>query len=305
MPAAEAAQGAPLASIFHNPSILAKAVAGLLLAGYLVSLADGLLAYLALVPGRTVPFAWNLVTYSFVTDSIVELISSLLGWLLLSKVVEPVYGAKGLLTFMLAVALATGMMTFVTAFIVYVATRSPHVLYRNLCGFHGVLAGLLVTLKQIMPDQELALFGVIKFRGRHLPGLYVLLTTVLGLLSDPLGVLPFVLYGTYFSWLYLRFFHRNPETNLRGDPSQDFRLASFFPEQVQPAVDKVAGMFPSPKLGAVQPRQLGHVLGGTSLTGGDDHDAARRRERGARALEERIKKQKDVDLENPGGHDAT
>ena len=105
----------------------------------------------------------------------------------------------------------------------------------------------------------------------------MLLTIPVGLLSSPLGVLPFVLYGTYTSWFYLRFLQYNTETKLRGDPSQDFNFASFFPSPLQPFVDRAVGVLWSPKFGVAQAQPKGHTLGGSSLMGSDDHDAARRR----------------------------
>lgn len=303
---AASAEGPSVISIFQNTSILSKVVAGTLVIGYLIpitGLFPSALGYLALVPGRTLPCAWNLLTYALVTPSFVELITSLLGWLILCKVVEPVYGGRGLLVLILFLVFATGILTFITVFIIYVATRSAPVLYSELSGFHGVLAGMLVAVKQIMPDQELALFGLFKFRGRHLPGLYLLITTPIGFLSRPLEVLPFVFYGAYTTWFYLRFLQYNNETKLRGDPSQDFSFASFFPTTMQPFVDKAVGVFWTPKFGLAREQPSGHVLGGSSLTGSDDHDAARRRERGARALEERIKKQKEIDIENQQGQE--
>ena len=36
--------------------------------------------------------------------------------------------------------------------------------YREIAGFEGVLAGCLVALKQIMPDNELVLLKFIRFR---------------------------------------------------------------------------------------------------------------------------------------------
>lgn len=110
---------------------------------------------------RTLPWAWNLFTYALVTPNLVEvrgtktarqvrscfnlrhpttvlisgicgvffqLLTSLLGWLILCKVVEPVYGTKGLVLFIVFDALATGFLTFVTVFIIYVATRSAPLL---------------------------------------------------------------------------------------------------------------------------------------------------------------------------------
>ena len=41
---------------------------------------------------------------------------------------------------------------------------------------------------------------------------------------------PFVIFGTYFGWLYLRFFQRKGESV--GDLNEMFGFESFFPELV-------------------------------------------------------------------------
>lgn len=81
----------------------------------------------------------------------------------------------------------------------------------------------------------------------------------------------------------------------RGDLSEEFRLASFFPQPLQPPVDRIAGAVTRlTGLGAAstaaQQQQAGsyYGLGGAVLPGSDAGDAARRRERGAKALEERL-----------------
>lgn len=48
--------------------------------------------------------------------------------------------------------------------------------YSEFNGFHGILAGLLVAVKQIMPDHEVILAGLFKLKARvraqhkHQPG---------------------------------------------------------------------------------------------------------------------------------------
>lgn len=81
----------------------------------------------------------------------------------------------------------------------------------------------------------------------------------------------------------------------RGDLSEEFRLASFFPQPLQPPIDRAAGAVTRlTGLGAAsavsQQQQAGsyYGLGGATLPGSDAGDAARRRERGAKALEERL-----------------
>lgn len=42
--------------------------------------------------------------------------------------------------------------------------------------------------------------------------------------------LPTIIFGTYISWIYLRYWQRKPEAKLKGDPSDDFAFSTFFPE---------------------------------------------------------------------------
>lgn len=38
--------------------------------------------------------------------------------------------------------------------------------YSEICGFQGVFAGLVVGLKQIMPENDVTLVGYVKFRAK-------------------------------------------------------------------------------------------------------------------------------------------
>lgn len=46
---------------------------------------------------------------------------------------------------------------------------------------------------------------------------------------EAVSYLPFVIFGTYGGWLYLRYLLRNTETNLNGDPKDEFAFSTFFP----------------------------------------------------------------------------
>ncbi|KAH9288500.1 hypothetical protein KI387_032617 [Taxus chinensis] len=163
--------------------------------------------------------------------------------------------------------------------------------YTPLYGFHGVLSGFLVGVKQIMPDQEMTVLLVIKLRAQWLPSLLVLVSIIVSILTtESTTYLPFILFGTYGSWLYLRYIQRNPETNLKGDPSDEFAFSTFFPEIMRPVVDAIALIFDKILCGGSQSSSEGdgQVAGGVPLPGSDPIEASRRRERGARALEERL-----------------
>ncbi|RWW68216.1 hypothetical protein BHE74_00024276 [Ensete ventricosum] len=78
--------------------------------------------------------------------------------------------------FIIVVNLFTSICVFVTAIALYYFTRQESYLYTPFSGFHGVLSGFLVGIKQILPDQELSLF-VLKIKAK----VYICLCNLSGL----------------------------------------------------------------------------------------------------------------------------
>ena len=67
-----------------------------------------------------------------------------------------------------------------------------------------------------------------------LPSLFILLSTVLCVVAKQcVAYLPFILFGTYSSWTYLRFYQLKSDGSLKGDPSDEFAFTTFFPELLQ------------------------------------------------------------------------
>src|SRR4051794_15327028 len=67
---------------------------------------------------------------------------------------------------------------------------------------------------------------------QHVPMVTVWLTLLLwlfGRLPSP-GTFPMVLFGTFYSWLYLRFLALDAETGAVGDLRAEMALASFVPD---------------------------------------------------------------------------
>lgn len=273
---------------------LSKAIVAMLVVSCLVTyiFPSSSMDYLALRPAKTIPFAWNLLTAGFTERYPVTLAFDALALLYIGGVLEPIWGSKEFFVFILAVNLCTAFSTFFLYYVLFFVTQREEFLYSPICGFHGVVAGMLVGVKQLLPEQEITAFVVLKFRAKWVPSLFVVLAAV-GCVAAGRAVqyLPFVVFGTYSGWLYLRFFQRKPEANLKGDPSDEFAFATFFPELVQPFVSVVATIcgrvFCAGRRAAGGDEEDG-LAAGKPLPGSDPVDANRRRERGARALEERL-----------------
>lgn len=268
---------------------LCKGLAVVLIGGHIViQVLPQAIQYLALIPARTIPFAWNLITAGYIEQSIHGVVLSTIGLLFIGKLLEPVWGSREFFKFIFVVNFLTSVCVFITAITLYYITTQENYLYDPLSGFHGILSGFLVGIKQIIPDQE---FPLIKIKAKWLPSLSVLLSiAVCFLASESATILPTLIFGTYTSWIYLRYWQRKPETKLKGDPSDDFAFSTFFPDFLRPVIDPIASLFHRMLCGRSEASNnaQGYTVGGAPLPGSDPIEASRRRERGARALEERL-----------------
>jgi hypothetical protein len=202
---------------------------------------------------------------------------------------EPFWGSREFLKFIVFVNVFACTNTFVLAIFLYFVTRQGDYLYAPISGFHGVLAGFLVAVKQINPEQEIP--PLLQLRAKWSPSLFVAFAILSSLFAaKPIQFVPFIVYGTYGAWLYLRYFQRKPEAGLKGDSSAEFAFATFFPQPMQPFVSPVSAI--CEKIFCRQRSQVSDEAPGVELgkplPGSDAMEASRRRERGARALEERL-----------------
>ncbi|KAJ9175587.1 hypothetical protein P3X46_014129 [Hevea brasiliensis] len=277
------------ASFFSGFTRLCKGLAVVLVAGHIVvQILPSAVSYLALIPAKTIPFAWNLLTAGYIEQSLYGLVVSTLCVLVMGKLLEPVWGSKEFLKFIFIVNFLTSVCVFITTIALYYITRQENYLYMPISGFQGVLSGFLVGMKQIIPDQELSL---LRIKTKWLPSIALLLATAVSFFTpDSTTYLPTIIFGTYVSWIYLRYLQRKPEAKLRGDPNDDFAFSTFFPDYFRPVIDPIASIFHRMLCGRSETstEAHGYTLGGAPLPGSDPIEASRRRERGARALEERL-----------------
>ncbi|KAH0854743.1 hypothetical protein HID58_044826 [Brassica napus] len=241
-----------ITSMFTNFTKLCKGLALVLVVGHLlVQFVPATVPYLALIPAS-----------GYFELSVHGVVISTVSLLFMGKFLEPVWGSKEFLKFIFVIL--------------------------PFAGFHGVLAGLLVGIKQIIPDQEVLL---VKIKAKWLPSITLVLSIASSFFTlNSAAYLPTLIFGTYMGWLYLRYFQRRTETKLRGDPSDDFAFSTFFPELLRPIIDPIASIFHRMLCGRsnATSEDHGYTTSGAPLPGSDSAEASRRRERGARALEERL-----------------
>ncbi|KNA15132.1 hypothetical protein SOVF_101070, partial [Spinacia oleracea] len=103
---------------------LCKGLAVVLVGGHIVvQLLPLAVTYLALIPARTIPFAWNLLTAGYIEQTTYGAAISIFALLFIGKLLEPIWGSKEFVKFILVVNFLTYVCVFITAIAFYYATR--------------------------------------------------------------------------------------------------------------------------------------------------------------------------------------
>eukprot|EP00899_Mesostigma_viride_P006792 jgi/Mesvir1/16113/Mv08399-RA.1 len=278
---------APQRNPLQSFTRLTKGLSALLCIGFVAGqVIPGSDMYLALVPGKTIPCVWNLVSSGYFEQHFLSLVVNCVALLVLGRVLEPLWGSRALLKFIVIVNVSMASATFAVMTFMFFLTRHEMFIYGKFSGFHGVVAGMLVGLKQLMPEHEITLLFALKLRMKNVPSLFMVASVIIAMAGGASTGLPFIFFGAYFAWLYLRFFQTR-DNNVQGDRSEEFAFYTFFPEFLHPFMSKVGTVSFNLCCGMMNSRKntLSHTL---PLTGVESREAARRRERGVRVLEERL-----------------
>eukprot|EP01135_Chromosphaera_perkinsii_P005983 Nk52_evm12s376 gene=Nk52_evmTU12s376 len=285
-------------------SPFSRGVCGVLVLFYLLSFSSTLYGLLTLTPVNVLPpsfFIWTLVTAGFLETRFYNVIVDLFAMAAMSSFVEPVWGWKEFLRYLLLVDVATNLACAVFVVIRYAITSQEDYLFRSYDGMYGIVAGFAVILRQLLPEFKIMIFGVVPLRAKFAP----LFMLIFSLSKSALGLaaftnFPVTCFGLYVAWFYLRFYQKRE--GVRGDMSETFSFVSFFPEFIQPFLAPLATsahnlsikLKITPKL---QYDSDGIIIGGvlkssssksSRLVGTDVEDAERRKQRALKALDERL-----------------
>jgi len=286
-----------LQNIPQLSKILAISLVGLYLFGLLV---PGSIEVFALIPGYTIPphfYIWNIITSGYFEISLLNAAISCIGVIAFGRYLEPIWGPKEYIRFITIINACCGLATFVLMFILFFILRSDTLWFDSrLCGFSGVISGFTVALKQLVPDQEIKLLFAFHIRAKHLATILLLMNCGIFLLGLPSSEsFSFTVFGVIFSWIYLRFFQ--VKAGIVGDMSEQFSLASFFPEPVQPIV-KVISKITFNVLRACN--CCNHLTlvpsDSSSIYTTDSMDSERRKARALRTLDQRIQLAQDFHM---------
>ncbi|XP_053809976.1 transmembrane protein 115 [Vidua macroura] len=282
-------------------SVVVKSLSAAAVLLYLLSFGLDTAYGLGVTPGYLLPpnfWVWTLLTHGLVEERAWGLAASLATLGTAGRLLEPLWGALELLVFFAVVNISVGLLAALAYFLTYVASFHLHYLFAvRIHGGLGFLGGVLVALKQTMGDSTV--LKVPQVRMKAVPMLLLLLLALLRLAAlVESNVLASYGFGLLSSWVYLRFYQRHSRG--RGDMSDHFAFATFFPEILQPVVGLVANLVHSVlvKVRLCRKTVKRYDVGAPSsitisLPGTDPQDAERRRQLALKALNERLKRVED------------
>jgi hypothetical protein len=191
-------------------------------------------------------------------------------------------GAKEYARFLAVCTACVGAAAFVSMLFLYYGQRDEKILYEPICGFQGLVASLLIAVRQLMPDAPVNFRGLRTLRCRHLPAIHLAaMTAVAAMQGRYLEKFGFTFFGLYGAWAYLRYYQPRPDGGGHGDASSEhMEFISFFPAFTAPVLGPFAD--------GVHACCVVNAGNKPGVTTRDAEEAKRRRERGAKALAERL-----------------
>lgn len=238
-----------MADLLHHLPLTSKAGVGTLVVLHvLFRAAPATVTHIfCLIPSNTFGgMVWNVVTSAFVERSPVGLAISASAFALYGHVFQPRWGLKEAVRFVLVCATSSALASCFALMVMYMATRAEQLLFVELSGFSGVVAGISVAIHQAAHSeaQRADVPNWLVGESRKVAMLYLLVHAAWCLLAGRVVDILLAMHGLLCGWIYLRFYQPH-ESELgpsmaAGDASEAFAFASMFFSSLQPAVDSVS-----------------------------------------------------------------
>ncbi|EON67974.1 hypothetical protein W97_07120 [Coniosporium apollinis CBS 100218] len=217
-----------------------------------ISKGDGA-PYLAIVPRQSIVYPWVCLTAALVEQNIFGLLITGATVFYGGRYLERAWGSSEFAKFILFVAMIPNILSWVLYYLFFALSGSDRALNTTISGGIQLQAAFLVAFKQLVPEHTVAIAkGFIRMRVKHFPAIFLLGNTVSGLVFGTETALFLAWFGFFTSWIYLRFYRTSPSLSstatgesgtVKGDASDTFSFAHFFPDPVQtvlaPVADKV------------------------------------------------------------------
>ena len=143
-----------------------------------------------LVPGEAIKGSlWTLITCNFIETSVFALALDIASILVLLRLAEPAFGTPELCKLIALAATASGSACFLAQYAVFLVTRRGSGLFVERCSFAGILGALTICTSAVYQADALPL------PRKALPAAFFAACVLLGMVVNPLVVLPMALTG--------------------------------------------------------------------------------------------------------------
>ncbi|KAL1855776.1 hypothetical protein Daus18300_010951 [Diaporthe australafricana] len=202
--------------------------------------------YLNLIPQLSLIYPWTFLTTTLVESNVFTLAIAAVTLYHGGRYLERAWSSKEFAKFLLITALIPNTLCFGVMVTFFTVTRNESWTLTTIAGTIPLQISFLVAFSQLVPAHTVTLFrGILSLRVPRFPLVYLGLVLVLSL-TPLLTVASFLLavFGLVTSWTYLRFYKTvfpdldSSQTpySLRGDASETFAFAEFFPAPAKPLV---------------------------------------------------------------------
>ncbi|KAI1493062.1 eukaryotic integral membrane protein-domain-containing protein [Biscogniauxia mediterranea] len=201
--------------------------------------------WLTLVPQLSLFYPWTFVTTTLVENNIFTLAIAGVTLYHGGRYLERAWSSREFAKFLLVVSLIPNVLCFLVLVAFFTVTRNERWTLTTIAGTIPLQISFLVAFSQLVPAHTVTLFrGVLSLRVPRFPLLYIGLVTILTLTPLLTSASFFLaIFGLVTSWTYLRFYKTifpdldsSQPTSMRGDASETFAFAEFFPGPVKPFV---------------------------------------------------------------------
>lgn len=204
-----------------------------------------LVPYLTLIPALVIYYPWTLLTATFVEQSVFSLLINGATVFFGGKYLERAWGSKEFGKVVLVASVIPNILAVPIYIIWQGISGSTTRSWTPISGGVTLQAAFLVAFKELVPEHTVTIFkGLVKMRVKHFPAVFLLVNSLSGILFGTDTAAIFAWVGLITAWTYLRFYKRQPDLSgtatggqvLRGDASETFTFAAFFPDRVQPPI---------------------------------------------------------------------
>ncbi|KAL8718709.1 MAG: hypothetical protein Q9225_004190 [Loekoesia sp. 1 TL-2023] len=205
--------------------------------------------YLALIPQWALFTPWVYFTATYSEQNILTILIAGATILYGGKYLERAWGSMEFGKFILIVTLLPNFVAALVYVFLFAISQNDDLALVIIQGSVALQAAFLIAFKQLVPEHTVTILrGAIKIRVKHFPSLFLAANTLSGILLGTDTALVLAWLGFMTSWTYLRFYKRQPDLStastgnnqLRGDASETFAFAYFWPDVIQPPIAAIA-----------------------------------------------------------------